>query len=335
MSTLQLDIPYQPPFALRFHREGELVQRGFWLNGAPVVVRLWQDEDNGPVRAHVATVPEGRLDAAVVLKTVRHMIAAPDDLSDFRAAVAGDQRMIRLIDALPGHKPLRVPDLWTTLMRSLISQQISTAAARSIRENLSRRYGRVIRFDEDEVSILPAPDVIVQLSAEEFAAAGFSGRKAEYARGFAEAFLSGQIDPERLAHEPPEQMIAELTKLRGVGVWTAECVGIFCLGHRDLLPADDLGVQKAITQLYGLKRDPSPKQVIKLGAKWAGWRSYAAIYLWGSRNHRVLPEARIEPKRTVKKAKISKPGVKKPAKLPPLRTGAKHHTPVAPGRRGR
>lgn len=334
MSSLRFEIPYRAPYALRFHREGEVVQRSFWLQGVPVVVRLTQAGDNGVLSAELASDSVSTLDAAAVQQTIRHMVAADDDLGEFRAAVSRDARLTRLIDALPGLKPLRVPDLWTTLLRSLIAQQISTAAARSVRERLSRSFGRVIRIANDDVTVVPSPQTVGALSVDELARAGLSRRKAEYALGFAQAFTTGEIDPVALAAAQPAEMIAALTRLRGVGVWTAECVGIFCLGHRDLLPADDLGLQKAIAQLYGLRRDPSARDVAQLGKKWAGWRSYAAIYLWGGRNHGALPIAQLKAAKA-KPVAAAKKVQRKAPQLPPMRTGARQHTPVAPGRRGR
>jgi DNA-3-methyladenine glycosylase II len=148
------------------------------------------------------------------------------------------------------------------------------------------------------------------------------------------AFLDGTIDPGQLSAAPPEEMTERLSSLRGVGVWTAECVGIFCIGYRDLLPADDLGIQQSIEQLYQLDHCPKPKEVARIGKKWSGWRSYAAIYLWGARNHGVLPR-RLQ---AAKKKRAAAPATRSPAKaanLPARRTGAKLKSPAPPGRRGR
>jgi DNA-3-methyladenine glycosylase II len=333
MNSLHFSVPFRAPYALRYHLEGTFAQRSFWLGDVPVVLRLSQDGDDGEL--HAVAFSDQALEARgdEVYAAARQMSAADDDLHEFRAAVARDKKMTRLVDALPGLKPLRVPDLWTTLLRSLISQQVSTAAARAIRERFSRQHGHIIRIGDDEVTVVPSPAVVARLSESDLASAGLSRRKAEYALGFARAFLDGTIDPHELAKASPEEMIAKLTSLRGVGVWTAECVGIFCIGHRDLLPADDLGIQQSIEQLYKLDHCPKPKEVTKIGKKWSGWRSYAAIYLWGARNHNVLPtRVRAEKQKPVEQRTGSP---RKTANLPARRTGAKLHSPVGPGRRGR
>jgi DNA-3-methyladenine glycosylase II len=334
MNSLHFNVPFRAPYALRFHLEGSYAQRSFWLGDVPLVLRLSQAGDDGELSAEAFSDRDLAAHADRVLAAARHMVAADDDLLEFRAAVAKDKKMARLVGALPGLKPLRVPDIWTTLLRSLISQQVSTAAARAIRERFSRQHGHVIRVGAEDVSVVPAPAVVAMLDESDFAAVGFSRRKAEYAIGFACAFLDGTIDPAQLSAAPAEEMIERLSSLRGVGVWTAECVGIFCIGYRDLLPADDLGIQQSIEQLYKLEHCPKPKEVAKIGKKWSGWRSYAAIYLWGARNHGVLPR-RLQ---AAKQKRAAAPATRSPAKAPNLparRTGAKLHSPAPPGRRGR
>lgn len=286
---MKFTVDYVPPFSLHYHAENGYAQRSFWIGDRPVVIRLRQSAPDEVVYAEAySDAALGRI-ADQVRTAARRMIAAPDDLGEFRTAIARDKRMLRLVDTLHGLKPMRVPDLWTTLIRSVSAQQISVAAARSIREKLARRSGTVIRVAGEDVSVVPAPDALVDMTDADFAAAGFSRRKGEYIRGIAQAFLDGTIQPARIEAMPPDEMIKTLSALRGIGTWTAECTGIFCLEHRDLLPADDLGVQKSITDLYRLKADPKPKEVIERGKKWAGWRTYVSVYLWGARNHRVFP----------------------------------------------
>lgn len=294
MRPLKFTVEYTPPYSLQYHAEGGYAERSFWIDDRPVVLRLRQSAPDEAVYAEAySDAALGRI-ADRVHAAARRMIAAPDDLGQFRAAMERDKRMLRLIDALHGLKPMRVPDLWTTLIRSVSAQQISVAAARSIREKLARRFGTVIRVDGADVSVVPAPHALVGMTDADFAAVGFSRRKGEYVRGIAEAFLNGTIRPDQIEAMPAEEMIRTLSALRGIGVWTAECTGIFCLEHRDLLPADDLGVQKSITELYRLKADPRPKEVIERGKKWAGWRTYVSVYLWGARNHKVFPLGRAE-----------------------------------------
>ncbi len=293
MKRLAFQLDYLPPYSLHYHETDGAVVRSFWLRDRAIAMRLTQKKPNGPVLAeafsdeHIGSLADELHHAA------RHMISSRDDLAGFRAAIAKDKRLAGLVDQLPGYKVMRGPDLWTMMLSSLVAQQISGAAARSIRNKLARAYGHVVRVGSEEVPVVPSAQRMHDLREADLRAVGFSQKKAEYARGMARAMLDGTIVPDALKRMPPDEMIRTLSALRGVGVWTAECIGIFCLGHPDLIPADDLGIQKAITHLYRLKADPKPKEVRARGEKWKGWRSYAATYLWAGLNHAVLVRKKI------------------------------------------
>jgi DNA-3-methyladenine glycosylase II len=295
MKRLAFKLDYQGPYSLRYHADNGAVLRSFWLEGRPIVIRLTQRKPNGPVHAeafsdeHIGSLSD-QLEHAL-----HHVISRDDDLGGFRAAIQKDRRLAQLVDALPGYKVLRGPDVWTMMLSSLVAQQISGAAARSIRRKLATTYGRMVRVDDEDVPVIPSAERLFELREDDLRAVGFSQKKAEYARGMAQALLDGTIVPDDLKRMSPDEMIKKLSSLRGVGVWTAECIGIFCIGHPDLLPADDLGIQKAITHLYKLKADPKPKEVRLRGERWKGWRSYATAYLWAGLNHAILVPRKVVP----------------------------------------
>lgn len=293
MKRLTFKLDYQPPYSLHYHAMDGGVMRSFWLRDKAIVMRLKQARANGAVHAEAFSDEHiGSLDAELH-DAAHHMIGATDDLAAFRAAITRDRRLAGLVDKLPGYKALRGPDLWTMMLSSLVAQQISGAAARSIRNKLAQAYGHMVSVDGERVPVIPSAQRLFDLQEADLRAVGFSQKKAEYARGMAQALLDGTIVPAELKQMSPDEMIKKLSALRGVGVWTAECIGIFCIGHPDLIPADDLGIQKAITHLYKLKADPKPKEVRARGEKWKGWRSYATTYLWAGLNHAVLVPKKI------------------------------------------
>src|SRR5687768_3034814 len=230
MKRLAFKLEYDGPYSLHYHATGGNVVRSFWLHGRPIVIRLTQRKPNAPVMAeafsdqHIGSL-SGELEQALY-----HVIGHQDDLPGFRAAIAKDKRLGQLVDALPGYKMMRGPDLWTMMLSSLVAQQISGAAARSIRDKLARTYGHVVRTPAEDVAVVPSAERLFELSETELRGVGLSQKKAEYARGMAEALLNGTIVPERLREMSPDEMIRTLSALRGVGVWTAECIGIFCIG---------------------------------------------------------------------------------------------------------
>lgn len=295
MKRLAFKLSYKKPYSLDYHAVDGAVVRSFWLHGKPIVMRLTQKKADAPVHAEAFSDQHIGGLSADLERAAAHMISANDDLTAFRAAIAKDKRLTGLVDALPGYKVMRGPDLWTMMLSSLVAQQISGAAARSIRNKLAGAYGHIVDVDGEGVPVVPSVQRLYDLREEELRAVGFSQKKAEYARGMAQALLDGTIVPDELRRLTPEEMITKLSSLRGVGVWTAECIGIFCIGHPDLIPADDLGIQKAITHLYKLKADPKPKEVRARAEKWKGWRSYATAYLWAGLNHAILTPRKIMP----------------------------------------
>lgn len=289
MPKLRFDLDFIAPYRLRYHVEGDGTRRAFWLAGRPVVVQLTQEADDGPVSAAVYSNDSLSDIEGEVRKAAERMISARDDLKEFHAAVRGDAAMAQLVASMPGLKPLRTPDLWTTLIWALIDQQLSNAAGRAIRKRFAERFGPAIDVEGERVHVVPDPEMVRNASYLEIAAAGLSKRKAQYAQEIAEAVLAGKTDLEKISAMPTQDALQHLVDLRGVGMWTAEIAAIFGLGERDILPADDLGVRKAIGQIYRLPALPEAAEVRRIGEQWAGWRSYAAVYLWHAYPRLLVP----------------------------------------------
>jgi DNA-3-methyladenine glycosylase II len=157
------------------------------------------------------------------------------------------------------------------LARSIVFQQLSTKAARTI-------YGRL----EEAAGGKVTPEAIQNLSVGELRRCGLSKQKAGYIRDLAEHALSGKVDFARLPEMSDEEVIVALTDIKGVGVWTAHMFLIFALRRPNVLPVGDLGVRTAIQRLYKKRKLPTPAQMEKLAESWQPYCSYAAWYLWRS-----------------------------------------------------
>jgi len=160
----------------------------------------------------------------------------------------------------------------TTLLRTIVGQQVSVAAARSMWAKLEAAYGT-------------PPDLkhILKASDEELRLAGISRQKAGYSRSVAELVLSKELDLANLPADD-EEAIALLTKIKGIGRWSAEIYLLFAEGRHDVWPAGDLAVQIAIGQILGLKERPTEKQLRELGEAWRPHRGAAAVLAWHSYN---------------------------------------------------
>jgi DNA-3-methyladenine glycosylase II len=166
----------------------------------------------------------------------------------------------------------RPEDPYGALLRSIVGQQLSTKAARSI-------YGRLI---EQFGGRAPTPQELLDADPEVVRSAGLSRSKVKYLRSLAEHVLSGELELERLPELSDEQVEREVTAVKGLGQWTAHMFLIFHLGRPDVLPVGDLGVRRAVERAYGLEGLPSAEELERLGERWAPYRSLASLYLWES-----------------------------------------------------
>jgi len=157
------------------------------------------------------------------------------------------------------------------LARAIVFQQLSGKAARTI-------YGRL----EEAAGGQLTPQAIQNLSVGEMRRAGLSRQKLGYIRDLAEHAVSGKVDFARLPDMSDEEVIAALTDIKGVGVWTAHMFLIFSLRRPNILPTGDLGVRMAIQRFYRKRKPPTPKQVEQVARTWHPYCSFAAWYLWRS-----------------------------------------------------
>jgi len=163
-----------------------------------------------------------------------------------------------------------------TLLRTIVGQQVSVAAARSMWAKLEGAFGA----PPDLKRLLGASD-------EELRAAGMSRQKSGYIRSLAELVLSGELKLEGLPKDN-EDAIALLTKIKGIGRWSAEIYLLFAEGRADVFPAGDLAVQVELGRLMGLKDKPTEKQLRELAEAWSPYRGAAAVLAWHSYNSAVL-----------------------------------------------
>ena len=182
--------------------------------------------------------------------------------------------MAGLIDDYGGRLPTehdsrgRPDDVYGALVRTIAGQQLSVPAARAIWTKLLAHFdGRV-----------PTPREILDEDPETLrAAAGFSRAKVVYLRSLAEHVLDGALELDRLAELPDDEVIRELTAVKGIGEWSAHMFLMFTLHRPDVLPVGDLGVRNAAMRAYGLPAPPSPKELEALGEAWRPHRTRASL----------------------------------------------------------
>jgi 3-methyladenine DNA glycosylase/8-oxoguanine DNA glycosylase len=158
-----------------------------------------------------------------------------------------------------------------SLAESILYQQLNGKAAATIFDRFTALAGDPL-----------TPQGILKLTDTQMRGVGLSRQKTAYLRDLAEKTAAGLLEFERLPGLPEEEVIAHLTQVKGVGVWTAHMFLIFTLRRPDILPTGDYGVQAAIKKHYKKRKWPKPAVMLKIAKPWAPYRSIACWYLWKS-----------------------------------------------------
>lgn len=181
-----------------------------------------------------------------------------------------DPVMRRMMDDVGSFTLRPDRDRFGMLVRSIISQQISVGAARSIRQRLLQRVA------PDRLQ----PEALLRLNIDQLRSVGLSLQKATYLRDLAARASDGTVNLRTIGRYSDEQVIAQLTQVKGVGHWTAQMFLIFSLGRLDVFPHGDLGVRAAIRDQYGLPDLPDRQTSLTIAAAWRPFATVASWYCW-------------------------------------------------------
>ncbi len=183
-----------------------------------------------------------------------------------------DPVMKAIIDAVGPYTLRFERDRFAMLVRSIVSQQISTSAARAIRHRLQELAGP---------AGLTAAN-LARFSLDELRSVGLSPQKAAYVADLSARVNDGTVGLRRIGRLPDEQVVEQLTQVKGIGRWTAQMFLIFSLGRPDVFPHDDLGVRTAIRDRYGLPELPDKATSHAIATPWRPYASVASWYCWRS-----------------------------------------------------
>ncbi len=202
--------------------------------------------------------------------------ARPMAGGDLIAAVAHlrahDPVMSALIDR---HGPCRLSPstpYFPVVVETVISQQLSTRAAKAI-------YGRLVQLVGRR---LPRPCDILAIPDRRFLEIGFSRSKTLYVKNAAKLFGSRRLGPRTLAHMSDADVTELLTSVKGIGDWSAHMFLIFALGRLDVFPVGDLGMRNAMARAYRLRKPPTPGRLERIGDRWRPYRTVGTWYMWAS-----------------------------------------------------
>jgi DNA-3-methyladenine glycosylase II len=184
-------------------------------------------------------------------------------------------------------------NLFEDIVWTIVGQQLSGKAADTIFQ----------RLREQVATYSPAftPEALLEMTDEEMRACGLSGAKSRAIKNLCEKIVAAELDLAAVALLEDQAVVDELTKIKGIGPWTAEMILMFSLGRTDVFSTGDLGLRKGAMELYGLKKLPDEKKLLLLAKKWSPYRTYAARVLY-----RVADRKKLYASTTKKQPKISK-----------------------------
>ncbi len=212
--------------------------------------------------------------AAAPGSDVEHEVVRPDYWDKACADLVKRDRILKKL--IPKFGPVHLmssDDPFVTLARSVVGQQISTAAAQALWKRVEAACPKLV------------PQQFIKLGHEKLAACGLSKRKTEYILDLAQHFVSGALHVGKWTTMDDEDVIAELTAIRGIGRWTAEMFLIFNLARPNVLPLDDLGLIQAISVNYFSGEPVTRSEAREVAANWEPWRTVATWYMWRSLEH--------------------------------------------------
>ncbi|OFW56298.1 MAG: hypothetical protein A2W01_01425 [Candidatus Solincola sediminis] len=279
--------PYDFPLSWRFvtsfgGRAAEEAAISLWWAGKPTLVRIEQIDRRQPLM-EIKSRPR----AVQPKRFVEHMeeiLNAHLALEPFYRRARKDPVLAPIVKAFRGLKPFRPPDLFQMMVTAITEQQISLAAARSIRERVVARFGAMV----DDLPVFPRPADIADLSLNDLRECGLSGRKAEYIINLAGLMESGELDAEQWSALPDDELISLISSYRGFGQWTAEYILLRGLGRMDVVPAADIGIRKLIGFYFSEGKRLSEAEVRQVLEEWSPWRGLAVFYLFADYRMRKM-----------------------------------------------
>ena len=210
---------------------------------------------------------------------VRQIFSTEHDLKKFRARVGGDALMSKLEAAHRGLHIARWPSVFEALVISILSQQISTAVAMTLKQRVVEKFGERLTVGGETFPAFPSAEALSRAEPQELRALGLSGSKVTAIIEMAQKARGGELDESELSRDDNEALIMRLTRLRGIGRWTAEWALMLHFGRTDVFPAGDLALRGFVVKYYNNGVAMHEREIRALAnSLWGEWASYAAVY---------------------------------------------------------
>jgi DNA-3-methyladenine glycosylase II len=253
-----------------------------WLNSKLVLITVRSLGSVDKPELSVSIKPDNELnkkDSELARKILTSIFNLDFDLKYFYNDMFEDRIMSKLTLKLCGLNSPTTPTFFEAIVSSIIEQQISLKAARSIETKMIKEFGNMLQLDYETYYSFPTPETISNLEKEDLRGSGLSFRKAEYVIGLSKKIEENKLNLNELKNKNTSEIINELLKIRGIGVWTAELAVIRGLHRFVALPADDIGLRRVVSHYYNNDKPVSADELRRIAKGWGKWSGLVAFYL--------------------------------------------------------
>jgi DNA-3-methyladenine glycosylase II len=265
----------------------ELYEDGVYMrvlhaSNKPVLISITSKGTVAKPRLVVDTYPpvSNKSEIGSLRSTLQSMFEPTFDFARFYAIAKRDATMRTIARKLRGLRPIRPPTIFESVIIAITEQQISLHAAIAIRSRLVQRYGDTVARDARVFYAFPTPESLAKAKRAGLRRVGLSATKARCIGEFSKKIANNEFNLDRLTRLDDSEAVAELTKFRGIGQWTAEYTLVRGMGRVNSLPADDLGIRRAVSQAYFESKKVSAEEArATLTQKFAPYSGIAAFYL--------------------------------------------------------
>ncbi len=221
-------------------------------------------------------------DAARAAGLLSWLLGCDQELRPFYDAVSDDPVLSEMVGQFYGYRNTRTASVFEGLVQAVMGQQIATAVARVVRNLMVQHYGVRADIAGGERYAFPRAAALAAAEVADLRQLKLSVRKSEYIRGIAQAALDAPDGFEDLHGLPDDEVIRQLTALRGVGNWTAQWILVRALARPDGFPVGDLALRRTVVALYFDGAEISDAELLEFSGRWSPWRSLATAYLFAA-----------------------------------------------------
>ncbi len=261
--------------------DGKTYSRVLVFDGEPVKMSVFQDDGLKNPELNVSVVGEFSNSRAVksrISLTLGKMFALRRDFRDFYSLSDRDKKLRPLAERFTGIKPPRFPTIFEALVNAFSCQQVSLDLGVILLNRLCNSYGIAFRADDNVFRAFPRPEDLAGLSPDNFRILGFSRNKGRAIIELSEGVINRKLEIERLERMHDAGIYQYLSKIRGVGRWSAEYALLRGLGRLNVFPGDDAGAQRNIQNFMGLEERPGYEKIKKITSRWQPYAGFVYFH---------------------------------------------------------